>query len=790
MMKRKEQSLGEGERNSEKRKQQFKLKMMAIGWLKMNFGRRQSVQMGALAACLVLASVLLVGQLATAVQEEEAPASLLASARPVGTATKRFESIQRANKREFVYAPADGDGDDVDEAEAYTTPAISGRVQFESVSEPAPLEQTRQSVASLENDYPTASDNFFDNSPLAASPIRSSSGAGSSNETCYEYEVIVKGRPSPRASYAFMLTYGLIFLLGLSGNTLTLYVLFSKGSRCSAQDILLGNLAVSDVMLCVFAIPITPKYILWDHYWKMGQILCKLVSATQCISVYMSTYSLIVIGYIRYRLIVHPLGEAMSKQRSILYCLGTLIVACAFTYLYVRKVRVAPDYCEIKFCDEDWQGNERFYFSLFTCSCQLSIPLIAVIFFYLNIYRRLDHRITGGGGTRRATSGAGNHKPMAANDHTQDRVNHGNSLANYQNGRSVLEIRQSRQRERERRMRRMNKRLIWVVCIFAFSWFPLNLYNLLSDYYESLANWPYITYAFLVTHLIACSSVVWNPFLYAWMSDSFKDDLRRATPECLRTSKWLKTCLNEPSAASGLNVGGAVGGGGGALGAGKGGFGSPTSIVMVSTNGQHLHHAGLRAAGFGKDAVSKRGVVADFDTNIGLGTNPNGLTKMDGLTATPTDTSKELLQTKPVDQIASEIRLSEPVAETQLTNCCSDQADLEAVGELGRSNKSSDEVVSSQEELYDDDDDDEEPCRCLEEENETNGRQFDEYFIEICQERAGEQRHLSVSGSAGRNGGGDFPNEISTMSESIKLSAGGPNETTSANNGLRHWTRA
>lgn len=49
-----------------------------------------------------------------------------------------------------------------------------------------------------------------------------------------------------------------------------------------------------------------------------------------------------------------------------------------------------------------------------------------------------------------------------------------------------------------------------MVC-FVLSWAGLNIYNLLLDFGS---KWPHNTTAFLVLHVIAMSSVIYNPILY------------------------------------------------------------------------------------------------------------------------------------------------------------------------------------------------------------------------------------------------------------------------------------
>ena len=414
---------------------------------------------------------------------------------------------------------------------------------------PAP-EDAEDSTVAQDDEEPFPGDELpADNesvSPQTANNNSAAAAAASEQIQCDTYEDILATRPSRPVGILFGISYSIIFVFGLAGNIITLYVLVLKGSKCAVQDILIANLACSDIMLCLFAVPITPKYLIRDGHWTMGFTLCKVVSFAQSTSVYMSTYSLICIGYIRYRLIVYPLGESMSKRTALLSCLGTWLVGVMVTLPYMLQVRLSPDNCAIKFCDEAWENPYRFIFSLFTATFQFVIPLASVAFFNKKIYSRLDGRLD----SKKLAAGAsccgvgivGGATPSTTTTTT-------GAAVEQQLQANALTIKLQRQREKERRMRKANNRLIFVVVIFAHSWLPLNLFNLAQDYFESISTWPYQTNTFLIAHQIACSSVCWNPILYAWMSESYRQDLRRALPQLLADRfKCLK--LDAPSAAS------------------------------------------------------------------------------------------------------------------------------------------------------------------------------------------------------------------------------------------------
>ena len=90
--------------------------------------------------------------------------------------------------------------------------------------------------------------------------------------------------------------------------------------------------------------------------------------------------------------------------------------------------------------------------------------------------------------------------------------------------------------DRERK-RRTNRMLIAMVTIFGASWLPLNLVNLVNDVeYEPTIDWfwTYQNLLFFFAHTVAMSSTCYNVFLYAWLNDSFRKELKRVLPLCFQ----------------------------------------------------------------------------------------------------------------------------------------------------------------------------------------------------------------------------------------------------------------
>lgn len=61
-------------------------------------------------------------------------------------------------------------------------------------------------------------------------------------------------------------------------------------------------------------------------------------------------------------------------------------------------------------------------------------------------------------------------------------------------------------------------------------WLPLNLINILEDFYMKTTDGDHYHVLFFLSHLIAMSSVIYNPFLYAWLNENFRKEFKQILP--------------------------------------------------------------------------------------------------------------------------------------------------------------------------------------------------------------------------------------------------------------------
>ncbi|XP_071052924.1 prolactin-releasing peptide receptor-like [Onthophagus taurus] len=292
----------------------------------------------------------------------------------------------------------------------------------------------------------------------------------------------------------FYFLYAVIFFLGLFGNLLVCYIVYSNKAMQTVTNLFITNLALSDILLCAFAVPFTPLYTFIGK-WVFGKVICHLLAYAQATSVYVSTLTLTVIAIDRFFVILHPLRQRMKLSTCFTILLGIWIFSMLVTLPYGICMQVKiHDGREV--CEEDWSLEyieKAFGFS--TLVMQFIIPFIIITYCYMRISKRLNQRAKSKPGTKSAR-------------------------------------REEADREKKKRTNRM---LIAMVTIFGICWFPLNIVNFVNDLYHELFG-DFFHLFFFLAHSMAVSSTCYNPFLYAWLNENFRKEFKQVLPCILRNT--------------------------------------------------------------------------------------------------------------------------------------------------------------------------------------------------------------------------------------------------------------
>ncbi|XP_019749502.1 apelin receptor B-like [Hippocampus comes] len=107
----------------------------------------------------------------------------------------------------------------------------------------------------------------------------------------------------------------LIFLLGLSGNSMVIFTVWRAEGKRRAVEVYIGNLALADLTFMV-TLPLWVVYTAMDDHWPFGAALCKIVSYIDILNMYASVFLLTCMSFNRYQAIVHSLSSTKLRIRG------------------------------------------------------------------------------------------------------------------------------------------------------------------------------------------------------------------------------------------------------------------------------------------------------------------------------------------------------------------------------------------------------------------------------------------------------------------------------------------
>ncbi|KAK5886324.1 hypothetical protein CesoFtcFv8_017370 [Champsocephalus esox] len=294
----------------------------------------------------------------------------------------------------------------------------------------------------------------------------------------------------------FIPLYSVVVLVACSGNLLLLFLTWHNKKRHNTTNFLISNLALGDLVMCIFCVPLTVSYAFDQRGWVFGPHMCLFVSIMQSAAVYAAVLSLMAIAVDRYVVVAYPIRKRAGCQ----FCWGLVILIWLSslalstpTALHTVHLDLRAAGLQMAVCEEFWDGQERgrLIYSCFILFFSYFVPLAAVSISYCAISYQLKQRNMSG-------------------------------LTACQEMRSARSV-WSRQRRKT-----FYLLLVSVLC-FAFSWLPLQVVNLIRDLDTdfSILGKNYVNIIQVSTHLIAMSSSCYNPFIYASLHNKFLSYLCR-----------------------------------------------------------------------------------------------------------------------------------------------------------------------------------------------------------------------------------------------------------------------
>ncbi|CAL8327850.1 unnamed protein product [Arctogadus glacialis] len=281
--------------------------------------------------------------------------------------------------------------------------------------------------------------------------------------------------PSSKSGTTFLiLVYSTMIAVGIVGNSCLVFVIARQKEMHNVTNIFIANLSCSDILMCIFCLPVTLIYTLMDR-WILGEALCKLTPFVQCVSVTVSVFSLVLIAMERYQLIIHPTGWKPMVSQS-----------------YMANLSLPFPGQDHWLCTESWPtDSNRLAYTTSLLVFQYFLPLGLIAACYLSIFLRLRRR-----------------KDMVERARDASRDN------------------------RAKGSRRINVMLGSIVALFAVCWLPLNIFNTVFDWHHELMVSCQHNLIFSVCHLVAMASTCVNPVVYGFLNSNFQKQLKATLSHC------------------------------------------------------------------------------------------------------------------------------------------------------------------------------------------------------------------------------------------------------------------
>ncbi len=65
-----------------------------------------------------------------------------------------------------------------------------------------------------------------------------------------------------------------------------------------------------------------------------------------------------------------------------------------------------------------------------------------------------------------------------------------------------------------------------VVLLFALCYLPIHIFSIIQDVYPAILNYPFTKLVYLCVLLVAMSNCIYNPFIYCYMNNKFRNGFR------------------------------------------------------------------------------------------------------------------------------------------------------------------------------------------------------------------------------------------------------------------------
>ncbi|KAM4705425.1 kappa-type opioid receptor [Rhinophrynus dorsalis] len=281
---------------------------------------------------------------------------------------------------------------------------------------------------------------------------------------------------SPTISVIITAVYSMVFVVGLVGNALVMFVIIRYTKMKTATNIYIFNLALADALVTT-TMPFQSTSFLMNS-WPFGDVLCKIVVSIDYYNMFTSIFTLTMMSVDRYIAVCHPVKaldfRTPLKAKCINICIWMLSSSVGISAIVLggTKINDGATECALQFPTNYWYWDTVMKICVFIFA--FIIPVFIITICYTLMILRLK--------SVRLLSGS---------------------------------------REKDRNLRRITRLVLVVVAVFIICWTPIHIFVLVEALVDVPQNIAVISiYYFCIALGYTNSSL--NPILYAFLDENFK----------------------------------------------------------------------------------------------------------------------------------------------------------------------------------------------------------------------------------------------------------------------------
>ncbi|XP_018028127.1 tachykinin-like peptides receptor 99D [Hyalella azteca] len=306
--------------------------------------------------------------------------------------------------------------------------------------------------------------------------------------------------------FLWYLLFGSMVLMAVGGNLIVIYIVIVDRKMRSVTNIFIVNLSIADAMNAIFNVVFNFIFMLHMH-WPFGYIYCKFNQFIAVLSICASIFTLMAVSFDRYWAIMYPLRTRIGRRATLLIvlCIWLASVALAlpnaifFTIAELNTSSSARTVCHFE--SPDAILDLEFIYNVLITVITYLVPMLCMAV----TYTRMGLLLWGSQAVGEPTPG---------------------------------------QRDTSRAKRKVVKMLIVVVVMFGVCWLPYQLYFIISHFFPYINGYEHMQTIYLLIYWLAMSNSMYNPIIYCWLNENFRNGFKSVFYRCLPCVPWLKPSLS------------------------------------------------------------------------------------------------------------------------------------------------------------------------------------------------------------------------------------------------------